>query len=116
MISVDALVRDGPSFPIFITDDNETDYFVGLASDTGCRLAPSCLNCPLPQCIHDAPTAGQVLRLAGRTRDAEKAKLYWDTVESDGPSTAMAKVREDYGITERTVHRILRRHREVMAL
>ena len=23
--------------------------------DTGCKLHPSCLQCPLPRCVHDAP-------------------------------------------------------------
>lgn len=30
---------------------------LSVVPDTGCDLAPSCLNCPLPRCRYDYPAA-----------------------------------------------------------
>ena len=65
--------------------------------DTGCRLSPSCLACPLPQCKHDLP--------------------YWRQREQQtrlpvALALPLAEAARALGVTERTVHRIRARGRQ----
>ena len=32
-------------------------WITEVSQDRGCEVAPSCLTCPLPQCIYDLPPA-----------------------------------------------------------
>ena len=66
-------------------------------ADTGCRYAPKCLSCPLPQCVHDGYRAGQS---RNASRDAEYMAII--ATEQLTPSQAA----ERFGITKRTVFRI----------
>jgi hypothetical protein len=42
--------------------------------DGGCELFPSCLNCPLPQCVEEKPRGRQQLRLLARSHRIAKLK------------------------------------------
>ena len=71
--------------------------------DEGCELAPKCLSCPLPKCRHDDP--GWLGRRA-RKRKAEAIKEAWRK-ESLKPKALVAR----FGVSRRTVHRILQEAR-----
>ncbi len=68
--------------------------------DEGCEFADSCLNCPLPICVHDEPGGGQ--RLRKRQRAARMAGLY--TSEGKG----VKELAEVFGVSKRTVQRALK--------
>lgn len=70
--------------------------------DTGCSLAPRCLDCPLPRCRYDEP--GGARRLLTETRDAEIVVARQQGL----PINALAR---QYGLSRRSVFRILRRAR-----
>ncbi|MEX0749434.1 MAG: hypothetical protein WD359_01380 [Dehalococcoidia bacterium] len=72
--------------------------------DTGCDLAPSCLNCPLPRCKYDVPRSAR--RLGNCARDREIAVL---RRKYDAPIAAIAVT---FAISRRQVFRILREERE----
>ena len=68
--------------------------------DEGCEFAESCLNCPLPVCIHEEP--GGKRRLLKRRRAREMARLFTD--EGKG----VKELAQIYGVSERTVQRALK--------
>ena len=70
--------------------------------DTGCKLSPSCLACPLPQCIHDRPH-GQYQRELTRRQDLVSLPV--------ALALPLAEAARVLGVTERTVHRIRARGR-----
>lgn len=76
-----------------------TDY-----ADTGCKLYPSCLQCPLPHCHFDEP-GGSAAQLRGG-RDATILRL-----AARGDLT-VARLAEMFGLSRRTVFRVLRSGRE----
>ena len=65
--------------------------------DTGCEIAPLCLECPLPQCKYDSP--GLALRHKRKQRDREIVSLL-----DQGHS--IAEVAGRFGLAENTVFRI----------
>lgn len=69
--------------------------------DDGCHVHPHCLTCPLPQCIYDDP--GWLQRERRRSRDQE-VLLVREREELSVPQLA-----HRFGISERTVFRILSR-------
>jgi hypothetical protein len=71
--------------------------------DEGCDLYASCLTCPLPRCRYDAP--GGVRAIFNVWRDREILGLR----RRQGLSVDMLARR--YGVSRRTVFRILRRGR-----
>ena len=71
--------------------------------DEGCDLYTSCLGCPLPRCRYDA--AGGVRAIFNVGRDREILGLQ----RRQGLSVDMLARR--YGVSRRTVFRILRRGR-----
>ena len=81
--------------------DEMPDIGYILTNDTGCRYSPSCLACPLPQCIHDAPNT--VRQTKRRARDAERLEI----MAAENLTVVQAVAR--FGISERTVWRILAR-------
>jgi hypothetical protein len=44
--------------------------------DDGCRLAPSCLNCPLPECAEDSVHGPS--KIAKQQRNADIVRLFLD--------------------------------------
>lgn len=72
--------------------------------DTGCELSPSCLACPLARCQYD--DRGGVRRLVTAARDREIALL---RTRHQAPINTLART---YGLTRRSIFRILREARE----
>ena len=70
--------------------------------DTGCNLAPSCLNCPFPQCRYDTR---DMIRLERSKSDATQAcDLYVTGLNA-------AQVADVLGISKRSVFRLMARKR-----
>ncbi|MBI4297983.1 MAG: helix-turn-helix domain-containing protein [Chloroflexi bacterium] len=68
--------------------------------DEGCDLHPSCLGCPLPLCRYDDPGGRRSGPRAFRDREIRRLRRLGH------PIPALAR---RFGISTRTVHRILRR-------
>lgn len=69
--------------------------------DEGCDLFPSCLRCPLPRCRYDDQAEGR--RPARVLRDREIMRQRALTGKS------VAELAEAFGVSKRTVQRIIRR-------
>ena len=78
------------------------DYF--NYCDQGCALFSSCLSCPLPRCRHDEQPGGG--RAVTRIRDREVLRQR----ELSGTSTG--ELARSFGVSKRTVQRIIRRSSE----
>ena len=76
--------------------------------DNGCDLHSSCLTCPLPQCRYDDP--GWIQREERQQRDGAilEARL--------AEALAVPQLADRFGVSTRTVHRILRRTESSTAL
>jgi len=85
------------------TDDN-TDPLPEYChyQDEGCEFAASCLNCPFLRCVHDEPGGKQ--HFVKELRDREVLRRY--TAGKTIKELAMM-----FGISQRTVHRALKRAR-----
>lgn len=81
-----------------------TKLITNIYTDTGCEASPSCLTCPLPVCKYDVP--GGVRQARRLQADAERIAV----MEREG--LMVAEAAERFGITERTMFRILERNRE----
>lgn len=93
------VVATPPRRPRIDALPENTDY-----ADTGCDLYPSCLKCPLPRCRYDeAGGAAAMLRVG---RDASIARLAEKGRFNANELAAM------FGVSRRTVFRVLRRARE----
>jgi len=75
------------------------DYFDYC--DQGCDLFPSCLECPLPRCRYDEQAGGR--RAATRLRDKELLR------QRGLAGTNVAELAKSFGVSKRTVQRIIRR-------
>ncbi len=74
--------------------------------DDGCNVSPSCLRCPLPWCKYDDPvTYHRELRIS---RDREVLQVKRDQGKS------VPQLAQHFGLSERTIHRILVRTRDVL--
>ncbi len=91
------IYRTGNSVP---EDVSEFYHYV----DTGCEVSDSCLDCPLPKCRYDDPAWYQ--RNRRLARDFRIVK----TMQQEALSIEDTALR--FGITNRTVFRILQRCRE----
>ena len=80
-----------------------TTYATPARDRDGCRVAPACLDCPLPRCIYEQDWPGSAPET--RARDAELARL-----SREGWTAARLAAR--YGITRRHVRRVLAAQRE----
>jgi DNA invertase Pin-like site-specific DNA recombinase len=63
--------------------------------DEGCEQSPSCLHCPLPQCIYDEP------RIAKKLRDNHIRKLFEEGEGIEG-------LANKFGVSKRTIYRIVK--------
>lgn len=88
-----------------LTEDVRSLYY---NEDEGCAESPSCLSCPLPECIHDTPFAEQTNmqrnrliyegHLAGRTNDELQKKFglghrhIYRIIQNKGESTGQDTV------------------------
>ncbi len=88
------------------TEGHWLDYY----KDTGCKYFPSCLNCPLPECLYDDPQGLSKYRAQLRLeRDRDTAAIILR--ENLTPKEAAGR----FGKTERTIFRILARSRAATA-
>ena len=69
--------------------------------DRGCELWPSCLECPYPHCRYDQP--GGINSSVREARNSEIQRL-----RCKGGMT-IAELATRFGVSKRTIHRILRR-------
>ena len=76
----------------------------GEYQDTGCDLFHSCLVCPRVRCKYDDPAEAQ------RERSLRQDQMRLDLMTREGLTVREAAVR--FGVTARTVHRILARTRD----
>jgi hypothetical protein len=74
----------------------------GIYRDTGCALSPSCLNCHLPKCKYDDP---HMIQRAHR----EKRRIAILKTHRQEELT-VAELAGRFGVSERTVFRILRQN------
>ena len=84
---------------------NEVSEFYHY-EDVGCEASDSCLDCPLPKCRYDDPAWYQ----RNRRLAQDFRMLYVIQQESLGIQEAA----ERFGVTVRTVFRIMQRCREAM--
>ena len=73
-------------------------------ADTGCEAAPSCLACPLPVCVEDAP-AGWRRRNRRRLYDFGIVRV----IQQEALTAEQAAAR--FGLTVRSIYRIKARCR-----
>ena len=66
--------------------------------DDGCEIHPECLTCPLPRCRYDEP--GGLRGLINSLRDSQIVAL-----RTRG--TSVEEISEQFGVSRRTVFRIL---------
>ena len=69
--------------------------------DEGCEMAGSCLNCPFTLCKYDEP--GERQRLMRISRAKEIVRLH-----GKGKRKRVKELAEMFGVSERTVQRILK--------
>lgn len=69
--------------------------------DEGCEISVSCLNCPYPDCIHEAPGGRQKWLKA--QRDREVCRLY----ATEGKNAKELALK--FGVSQRTIQRIVQR-------
>lgn len=94
-----------PGTGICATDDASEFYHY---ADTGCEASDSCLDCPLPKCRYDDPAWYQ------RNRRLARDFRVVHTMQQEALS--IEDTAERFGITNRTVFRILQRCREATML
>jgi AraC-like DNA-binding protein len=75
--------------------------------DTGCDFHPACLTCPLPRCRYDDP--GWVQREQRGTRDTAILQL------RAAQALSVDELAERFGVSTRTVHRVLSRREYAIA-
>jgi hypothetical protein len=69
--------------------------------DNGCELYPSCLNCPLPDCVYDLPRGISQVKLEQRNEQIlQKA-------EEGVPTKEISRL---FKVSVRTIQRILHEH------
>jgi hypothetical protein len=90
-----------PEEPLpFVRKNTLPDHYT--YHDTGCELAPSCLACPLPRCQYDEPHSVRAWLVAARDREIVLLRRRYHA-----PINALART---YGLTRRSVFRILQEH------
>ena len=79
--------------------------------DIGCNASPSCLACPLPQCLEDLVlTPGARVRAETKSRDVTKVQDFKTALQTMNRLAAARFVAKKHGVTIRTGHRILLRN------
>ena len=69
--------------------------------DDGCEVAPSCLDCPLPQCKYDDPMWYRRERRSQRDQKVLRIQAQ--------KGLTVAQLARHFGVSQRTIFRILRR-------
>jgi transcriptional regulator of acetoin/glycerol metabolism len=71
--------------------------------DTGCDLYASCLRCPLPQCRYEVNGGATAMLRNGRDADILAA--------ARRPGSTVDTLARTFGLSRRTIFRVLERHR-----
>ena len=74
--------------------------------DNGCEEHPSCLSCPLPSCLYDAPAGVRAGRNAPRNQQIVDLRLKGATLDD---------LARRFGISRRNVFRILRENKRCLS-
>ena len=90
------------------------DSKVRVDTDTGCDVAPACLSCPLPRCIHDLTVAE--LGEQRRQRKAQPILEVLALLTHLPPEEAARQAAASCGVGIRTVFRIKARNKEEYGL
>ena len=85
--------------------------FYNHYKDTGCKLHPACLECPLPVCVYDNPASVQI-EIRHHGNDMEKVNAVEEAMQDMGDLEAVKFVADKFGYTERGIFRVLQRVRE----
>lgn len=91
---------------------------IGYYQDTGCEVSSSCLSCPLPRCKHDGgprgPQPGLIQRDASIVAAyyAEESRLHSHIVGAH----VVDEVGKRFGVSGRTVHRVVQQARLAKAV
>ncbi len=75
---------------------------INYQPDTGCEIAPSCLNCPLPQCRYDEPH-----RYSGSKHSVRRSRILALLLNTTDTIDEIAIACD---VTPRTVYRIQANH------
>ena len=88
----------------FEDQDDDTDLLPEYChyKDEGCEFAASCLDCPFSRCVYDEPGGKQ--HFVKELRNRELLRLYTEGKD-------IKKLAAMFGISQRTVHRALKRAR-----
>ena len=92
-------------------DRNRRDQYAenligqGHYRDTGCNLAPSCLDCPFSECMKEWQGKTE-LQSNNARRNAAIWKAY-KRIEASGKRPNIKALAEKHGLATRTVHRII---------
>ena len=82
-----------------------------IMSDTGCRLHPSCLSCPLPECSYEPEGKER----AASAREAQIAAFLTDYAalpsRSDGQKVGVERLAAQHGVGRRTAFRWAQREK-----
>ena len=73
--------------------------------DDGCEVSSSCLSCPLPWCKYDDPAAYHRGLREGRDREVLQVQR--------NQGTTVPQLAQHFGLSQRTIHRILERAKHV---
>jgi hypothetical protein len=71
--------------------------------DTGCDLYASCLRCPLPVCRYEVSGGATAILRSGRDASILAA--------AKRPGTTVDDLARTFGLSRRTIFRVLERHR-----
>jgi hypothetical protein len=74
--------------------------------DSGCEVSPTCLSCPLPVCRYELP--GGLASVQRRPRNSEVVALH-------GSGVSVERLSEQFGLSRRSIFRILAAARHIGA-
>ncbi len=92
--------------------ENEGNHYDQLYEDKGCEYSPSCLNCHLPECVHDGETPRGTTKSKKHAKDDKLMAAFEEVLATMNDADATRFVADKYGVTVRTIQRSLRRTRD----
>ena len=90
--------------------EERPDSFWNFYKDHGCQHSKKCVTCPLPQCMHDGPAAWVRARNIQNTKDDDvRANAVVLASKRMERHLAIKQVAKEYGVTDRTILRVMAR-------
>ncbi len=107
--NLDSAVAHGMSSHSVLADDDVKGHNHGLPEntfyqDTGCEVAPQCLECPLALCKYDDPNWKVKPGIAMRDREI---------MRQHGDGIKVTQIAQSVGTSPRTVYRVIQRDRNL---